>query len=123
MEPVKDAILAVVGGRKFSDYKYMKNYLNKYREKHGISHIVSGGAKGADTLAEHYAREYEISYTIFLPKWNALGIKAPFERNDAIAEMCTAMMAFPDPDSRGTYHSIEMARQRNKPYWVFKYWE
>ena len=59
--------VAIVGGRDFDDYVLLRNYGNILTEKLPRPHIVivSGGAKGADTLAEQFAREHRYDSQIF----------------------------------------------------------
>ena len=45
--------VVIAGSRGFNNYNYMKSQLNNYN----ITYIISGDAKGADTLAEKYAKE------------------------------------------------------------------
>jgi hypothetical protein len=56
---------AVIGSRRFNDYALLQQTLDTYT----ISQIISGGAKGADTLAEQYAKE-----KVFLPRFSYLTI-------------------------------------------------
>lgn len=120
---VKDARVAVVGGRNFNDYPLMKRVLDSYHEQYGISYVVSGGARGADTLAEQWARENEIDTHIYRAHWSLEGKQAGYRRNLRIVEVCDVVIAFPDPDSKGTYHTIGLAERFNKPAYVFKNFE
>jgi predicted Rossmann fold nucleotide-binding protein DprA/Smf involved in DNA uptake len=119
MEPVKDAKVAVVGGRDFDNYCYLKDVLDRYREKHGISFIVSGGATGADTFAESYARTNEISFTVFVAKWSKYGKRAGPRRNLKIAECADVMIAFPTKASKGTWNAVDLMKKLGKPVYVF----
>ena len=57
--------LAVVGSRTFDDYDLLRSVLSHYK----ISKVVSGGARGADRLAEAYAKEFGIGTVIFPANW------------------------------------------------------
>lgn len=48
--------LAIVGTRTFNDYELLCKRVNEM-QCYGVTEVVSGGAKGADTLAERYAKE------------------------------------------------------------------
>lgn len=126
-EPVKDAVAGVVGGRHFSDYRYLKKVLDTYRAIHGISMVVSGGAKGADEFAYRYAVETGITFICHPPleaDIREYGVIEAFKRrNERIAHACDVLFAFPDPDSKGTYHTIGLAKKLKRPVWIFKYWE
>jgi hypothetical protein len=101
---------AVIGSRSFDDYQFMKDSLSKIE----ITKIVSGGASGADTLAEQYAKENNISIIIFLPNWKAFGKAAGFVRNLRIITEADIIIAFWDGSSKGTKNSIDTANKLNK---------
>lgn len=109
--------LAVVGSRGFSNYNLLKRELDNLR----ISKIISGGARGADSLAEVYARKNEIEVKIFPADWNKHGRRAGYLRNKEIVEECDYLIAFWDGNSRGTAHSIELARAQGKLLKVVRY--
>lgn len=76
---------AVIGSRSFTDYEKLKSVLSSYH----ITEIISGGAKGADSLAEQYAIENNITLTVFLPNYDKHPPKiAPLIRNEEIIKHC-----------------------------------
>jgi hypothetical protein len=105
--------LAIVGSRKFNNYFLLKEELRKYKEE--IKLIVSGGAKGADTLGEKWANENNIPTLIFLADWNRNGKQAGFIRNEDIIKNCDNVVAFWDGVSKGTAHSLFLAKKYGKP--------
>lgn len=102
--------LAVVGSRRFTDYALMKRVLDKRLDD--IELIISGGARGADTLAQRYAKENGLPIHIYYPNYKRFeGRIAPLKRNITIAELADRMIAFAYDDSRGTRHVVsEMER-------------
>ena len=102
--------VAVIGSRTFDKYESVYNILSKLK----ITEIISGGAKGADSLAERYAKENNIPTKIFLPDWETYGKKAGFLRNTQIIEECEMVVAFWDGTSKGCADSIEKAKKTNK---------
>ena len=62
--------IAIIGSRTFEAYDLLVNALKEYN----ITEIVSGGANGADSLAEKYAKENNISAKIFYPDWNNINV-------------------------------------------------
>lgn len=108
--------LAVVGSRTFDDFGFMKQIL----EYHSCTQIISGGAKGADTLAKQYAAEKGISMKEFPANWNTHGKSAGYIRNKQIVDACDEVVAFWNKKSPGTKHSIDLAKDANKP--VHIYW-
>lgn len=85
-----------------------------------ITHIIEGGARGVDHLAYRYAMENTIPYTEYPADWS-LGKHAGFLRNEKMVQDCDAMIAIWDGESKGTAHSIKLAKQYGKPYSVIKY--
>jgi hypothetical protein len=73
---------------------------------------LNGGAKGADSYGEYYAKERGIPVTIFLPDWNTYGKKAGYIRNKLIVESSDLVIAFWDRVSKGTKHSIDIAKAK-----------
>lgn len=77
--------------------------------------IVSGGAKGIDTMARKYAIIKGIRLTEFLPDYNRYsGRTAPLVRNKQIIEYADMVVAIWDGHSKGTIHSVELAKRMNK---------
>lgn len=112
--------VAVVGGRQFRDKEYLYFVLDKYNEKHGISHIVSGGAVGADGLAELYAKDRCLPITVYPANWNKHGKGAGYIRNQQIVDDCDVVLAFPDPNSVGTYDTVDKANKAGKEAYVIQ---
>jgi hypothetical protein len=111
--------IAIIGSRSFEDYTLLCNILDKLKDK--ITLIISGGARGADKLAERYAKENSINTTIFLADWEKNGKAAGFIRNQLIIEECDACLAFWDGVSKGTKHSINLCIKHNKPHKIINY--
>lgn len=108
--------IAVVGSRSFTDYEMLEFTLD-----YGIAvmrpdsvTIVSGGAIGADQFAEKYAEKRKYDTKIFLPDWKKYGKSAGFKRNKDIIDNCDVLVAFWDGESKGTKHTIDLARAAKK---------
>lgn len=113
--------LAVVGSRGFNNYDLLKTKLDALHDKRPISLIISGGAQGADSLAERWAKENGIESKIFLPDWNQYGKSAGYKRNILIIEASDAVIAFWNGISKGTQHSINIAKEKPKPLAIILY--
>lgn len=115
--------IAIIGSRKFTDYDLLKNQVQDYIEAQNYSNItiVSGGAKGADTLAEQFAEEYQYEMKIFHPNWEQLGRNACSDRNTQIVEFADIVFAFWDGISPGTKDSIKKSEQMNKELIIIRY--
>ena len=113
MVDVEDMIkIGVIGSRSFNDYELLKRTLDEYLGKVWI--IVSVGAKGADSLGEKWAKENNIKTCIYKPDWDTHGKQAGFIRNKDIVEDSDIIIAFWDSMSRGTEHSINLAKKMDK---------
>lgn len=110
-------IYAVIGGRTFNDYELLKSELDKLQ----IDKIVSGGAKGADTLAERYAKEHSIPLEVFNADWDKFGKSAGYIRNEQVMTVATNVVAFWDGISKGTAHTIRIAKKQSKPVIIVDY--
>ena len=111
--------LAIVGWRQFTDQSLFDEVLAEFVCTYGMPvRVISGGARGADTLAERWARKHRIKLIILKPAWrNARGQynrRAGLERNSDIVAGCTHLVAFPSENGSGTQDSIGKARERGK---------
>ncbi|MBV5326156.1 MAG: DUF2493 domain-containing protein [Chlorobium sp.] len=100
----------------FSCQRSGKIFHQSFRPLHQFSSskIVSGGAKGADTLAENYAREYQIDTLIFKPDYKKYGRVAPIIRNATIIDNANIVVAFWNGKSKGTKNAIDNAKRKMK---------
>jgi len=112
--------IAIVGSRTFYDQPLLRESVSKELDISEIDLIVSGGAKGADSLAEKFADENNISKQIFYPEWSKYGKGAGYIRNKLIIENVDIVFAFWDGKSKGTKHSINLAKELNKQLFVIK---
>lgn len=103
--------LAIVGSRSFNNYEVLKQNI----DLRNITCIISGGARGADTLAERLAHDNGLDYIEFLPDWEKNGKSAGFLRNVDIIQNADMVVAFWDGSSKGTKHSISLAKKYGKP--------
>lgn len=86
----------VCGGRDFADRDLLFATLDKVLAKYGDGLvIVHGAARGADLMAEEWAKSREVEYMGFPARWHRLAKKAGRERNTrmrdkAAPEACVA---------------------------------
>lgn len=104
--------LAVVGSRDFPYAWMIDTYLTQIDVD--IDEIVSGGAKGPDSWSQQWADDCYVPFILFSADWENLGKSAGFKRNAQIVEYCDELIAFWDGKSRGTKHSIDLARKARK---------
>ena len=101
--------VAIIGSRTFNDYELLKKQILDNISLDDIEVIVSGGAKGADTLGERFADEFNIKKNIILPNWQKYGKSAGFKRNIEIINNCDIVFAFCMDNSTGTMDSVRKA--------------
>lgn len=111
-------IYAIIGGRDFDNYTYVKEVMSRYDD---VTGIVSGGAKGADSLGAKYAFDNDLKLITHLPDWDKYGRGAGFVRNKLIIDDADFVVAFWDGKSKGTKNSIDLAKKQNKPIEVWSY--
>lgn len=113
---------AIIGGRDFDDYDFMKKMLDeKFDNLSFVECIVSGGAKGADTLAEGYAKDIGRPMVVYRPDYKKFGRAAPFIRNSEIVEHSDIVYAFWDGRSNGTRDALNKAKELGKIIYIFNY--
>lgn len=112
----------IAGGRDFSDYQRLKDYMDWALQniKQEII-VVSGGARGADSLGEQYAKERGYSVDLHPADWEKYGKGAGFIRNREMAESADALVAFWDGKSRGTEHMINFAKTHGLNVRIVRY--
>jgi len=107
--------IAIVGSRSCSSYDLVENTMARFFDLGMIDVIVSGGARGADALGKKYATEHGIEYQEFPADWERFGKSAGFERNKYIVTAADVVVAFWDGKSKGTEHTLEIAKKQKKP--------
>jgi predicted Rossmann fold nucleotide-binding protein DprA/Smf involved in DNA uptake len=80
--------------------------------------IVSGGARGVDMTAVQTARTRNQPVRVFEAEWDRYGNSAGFRRNGDIVRESDVIVAFWDGVSKGTKHTIDLARKQGKPVLV-----
>jgi hypothetical protein len=116
--------VVVAGSRGFNNYKLLKEKCNKLlrekKETHNII-IVSGNARGADILGEKYSNDEGFDLKIYPADWKKHGRSAGFRRNEQMAEVADALIAFWDGKSHGTKHMIDICKEKGIDVRVINY--
>lgn len=115
--------IAIVGSRGFDNYELLCNMVDMLIERKKLSdvEIVSGGARGADELAERYAKERQMPIKIFHAQWLKHPKSAGFIRNSDIWKEADMGIAFWDGKSPGTKHSFGLSKKMNKKLVAYDY--
>lgn len=119
--------LGISGSRCFNNYEIFKKYVDDFRKdllkegKEDVVKIIEGECPqgGIDALAKRYAIENKLELQPFPPQFNLYkGNKPYYMRNLQIVEACDFLLAFPGPTSTGTILTINIAKEKKKPYKV-----
>lgn len=105
--------IAVVGSREFKNWAQLRIAIDEVIESED-DEIVSGGARGADSMAQRYAKEFGHDIQIKYPKYARYGRGATFTRNKVIAENSDLVLAFYQKghfQEGGTANTAEWARK------------
>lgn len=120
----------VVGTRTYNNYQTFCTILDKAlsSKTHQKIIIISGGAKGADSLAEKYAKEKGYHMIVFEAEWERLGNKAGPIRNEQMHKFVSTfpnrgVIAFWDGKSRGTASNFNLAKQYQNQIRIYNYTE
>lgn len=116
--------LCIAGSRSFTDQGLLEDEVIRFLLDLGQFgkplEIVSGTAKGADTLGEIFANDFEHSITRFPADWS-IGKKAGYLRNKEMARYSDAVIVFWDGTSNGTKNMISITKANNKPLRIIEY--
>jgi len=104
--------IAIVGSREFP-YKWMVHDYISAAVGMGWE-IVSGGARGVDSWAADTADYYHLRLKVFHADWDTHGKRAGFLRNQDIVNYADEVVAFWDGNSKGTEHTVRLARDAGK---------
>ena len=110
--------LLVCGSRKLHGVDFTKHLLPICND-YDVDVIITGGAVGVDRDASNWASRWLIKTETVKPDYAEYGRQAPVIRDKQMVDMCDACVAFWDGFSRGTEHTINFAKESNKPYVVF----
>lgn len=120
----------VCGGRDFTDAVFVYETLDAIHAQTPISEIAHGGAKGADSLAGHWAKRNGVPAQVFEANWNAVvevynngmyGKKQPVGRaagpirNKKMLEEFRPDVVIAFPGGPGTKNMIDIAEVNNVP--------
>lgn len=113
----------IAGCRDFDDYELLKekcDYFLQDENKEDVV-IISGYDSGADALGEQYAQERGYGLETYPADRKAHGRAAVPIRNDRMARVAHALIAFWDGKSRITKNMIETAMKHNLNVDVVRY--
>lgn len=110
--------ISIIGSRSFDNFATVLDIWHRFLMPYDDEEvtIISGGCPtGGDLMAEKLAKHFDIPIKIFKPDWNRYGKSAGFRRNQLIVDASDMIVAFFDGLSRGTQHSLDLAKEQKKP--------
>lgn len=101
--------LLVCGGRDYHNREEVFVTLNSYFEDFSEIEIICGGAKGADTLAMHWAALNHVPLHVYFADWETYGPAAGAIRNKKMLENGKPDRVIAFPGGKGTANMIKQA--------------
>lgn len=101
--------IVVTGGRAYGNKEQVLVTL----DAHAPTEIAHGGARGADQLADQWAKARHVPCTVYAADWKVQGVSAGVLRNLRMLDEFKPDMVVAFPGGRGTAHCIEAAQHRD----------
>lgn len=98
--------ILVCGGRDYKNEEKVFEVLSEYFP----FELISGGARGADTLAQNYARVRGLVAHIYYPNWSEHGRVAGIIRNRQMLDKGQPNLVIAFPGGNGTANMIKIAK-------------
>jgi hypothetical protein len=116
----------IAGSRTFNDAELLEKTMDRLLTNKQKVLIISGGARGADTLAENYAKKRGYKTLIMPAEWDKYGKSAGYKRNAKMHEALSyfedrACVLFWDGKSKGTQHNIPLAKKYNTQIRIIRF--
>jgi hypothetical protein len=108
----------VAGSRKINDIETVFGAIKE--SGFNVTTVISGGARGVDSIGEHYGIHNNIPVDRFIPDWRGLGKSAGYIRNVQMADNADALVAVWDGVSNGTAHMIKAAASRGLKVFIYR---
>ena len=113
--PARQLTVLVTGGRGFSDGEAVRQVLDHIANTAGLARVVHGAAKGADSLANDYARDKGIDVAAHPAQWDRFGNAAGPRRNAEMLEQEKPDLVIAFSGGRGTADMTRRAREAGVP--------
>jgi len=100
----------VCGGRDYADREYLFRYMDAVALLYGPDiMVITGSARGADAMAEEWAKERQQIYVGFPAQWDKYGLKAGMKRNSEMAALSGAKVVVVFRGRKGTLGMYNLA--------------
>lgn len=104
---MRDKVVLVCGGRDYWDAKVITATLERHKED--IKTLIHGNARGADSIADNWARSRGVKIIPFPAKWKERGRAAGSIRNTQMLEEGKPDLVIAFPGGRGTENMVNQA--------------
>ena len=99
------------GGREFIDRELLTATLNRLHQERRFSLLIAGGARGADMMAEEWAKTAGLPCTVYQADWKGLGRKAGPIRNQRMLDEGLPDLVVAFSGGKGTVDMVCRARE------------
>lgn len=104
--------LLVCGGRDFTDDAAVYAEMDAINEESGgIALVIHGGARGADSIAGHWANDRGVPCRVYPARWDLHGKAAGARRNAEMLALGKPDLVLAMPGGRGTADMVAKARR------------
>jgi hypothetical protein len=101
----------VCGGRDYDDDIEAFGVLDRLHAQYEFKKIVHGAARGADTLAAHWALAHKVFSVGYRAQWDAYGKAAGAIRNQEMLDVEKPELVIAFPGGRGTADMVRRAKK------------
>jgi hypothetical protein len=105
----------VCGGRDYGDRATLYATLDRLHAEHHFAVLIAGGARGADTLAEQWAKDRSIPTEIYMADWKGQGRAAGPIRNQRMLTEGKPDLVVAFSGGKGTAGMMALARGAGVP--------
>lgn len=107
----------VCGGRNYQDEITVWRWLDALNSIHPITLVIQGGAKGADTIAYHWATEHHVITVTYPANWQSNGKAAGIKRNQQMLDNEKPDLVIAFPGGAGTEDMMRRAHKAGITIW------
>lgn len=107
--------ILVCGGRDFTNQSIFNQAMEDLLGK--VTVIIHGAARGADTLADNWAKEHGLTVEAYPADWDKYGKRAGFIRNSQMLKEGKPDRVIAFPGGKGTEMMINLAHAAKVPVW------
>lgn len=110
--------ILICGGRDYNNGTAFKSIMEQARSHFANDFcIIQGGARGADTLARHWAFAQKVCCIEVPAQWLNFSKAAGSKRNRWMIQFCKPELIIAFPGGRGTQSMIDLGNRANIPVW------